>query len=320
MSEFKNTRISERKFYRIEPIALMADGGVDGEITVPSTYCFKVSQKITLRSDTHQPRVYKVKKVISETEILVGDFEKPITEYADVTDFIVADNAVIVLPEQNRPSIDPVNIQGMVFEEEPTVALRNHQVDWLGRSYDASNPMPVQLSDGNIDIGTVNAELEVQLSHQDNVPDAGDVADSVQVGDGTETLAINPDGSINVAITPIPPGNYTPKSTYNEVGSVANSSLTTVTTYTVPVGKTASLNSADVSGSNIATYTVEINATVVDKKYTWFGGQLSERFNFTTPSGGSQQLVAGDVVRVRVEHGRPMVGSFNAKIDVVEIS
>jgi hypothetical protein len=43
----------------------------------------------------------------------------------------------------------------------------------------------------------VNGELEVQLSHQDNVPNLGDVADSVRVGDGTNVLKVNPDGSIN---------------------------------------------------------------------------------------------------------------------------
>lgn len=76
--------------------------------------------------------------------------------------------------------------------------MRTHAVDWLGRSYSRSNPVPVELSDGSISIGTVNAELEVQLSHQDNVPDIGDVHDSVRIGDGIHTLEINSDGSINV--------------------------------------------------------------------------------------------------------------------------
>jgi hypothetical protein len=60
-----------------------------------------------------------------------------------------------------------------------------------------TNPIYVRLSDGSISIGTVNAELEVQLSHKDNVPNAGDVADSVRIGDGVEELDLNTDGSVN---------------------------------------------------------------------------------------------------------------------------
>ena len=42
-------------------------------------------------------------------------------------------------------------------------------------------------------------------------------------------------------------------------------------------------------------------------------------FLIRTASGGSKQLIAGDIVRVRVIHTRPSTGDFNAKIDVVEI-
>lgn len=183
MSDFRDTRISERKFYDIPEQALTADGDERGLITVASTYCYKVGQIVSLKSDTLQIRNYKIKRVESETTLRVGKDKRPITEYSDVSDFLVTDSASITVAQQERPSIDPTNIQGMVFEEEPTVALRNHQVDWLGRSYDASNPFPVQLSDGSIDIGTVNGELEVQLSRIDNYPDAGDVHDSVRIGD-----------------------------------------------------------------------------------------------------------------------------------------
>ncbi len=74
--------------------------------------------------------------------------------------------------------------------------------------YSADKPLFVQLSDGSIEIGTVNAELEVQLSHQDDVPDTGDIADSVQIGDGTDTLEINPDGSIKAPLPSTRPVKY----------------------------------------------------------------------------------------------------------------
>ena len=67
-----------------------------------------------------------------------------------------------------------------------------------GKGETPDDPLYVQLSDGSIEIGTVNAELEVQLSHRDNDPESVDVHDSVRVGDGVETIEVNPDGSINM--------------------------------------------------------------------------------------------------------------------------
>lgn len=316
MSDFTNTRISERLYYDKQPIAFTADGTDQGVVNIPSTYGFKVNQKVTLQSDVLQPRNYKVKKVISETQLVLGSFEKPRSEDIDISDFLVTENAVIILYQQNRPSIDPVNIQGMVFEEEPTVALRNHLVDWLGRSYDASNPVPVQLSDGSIDIGTVNAELEVQLSHQNNVQDPGDIADSVQIGDGVEILQVNPDGSINVNI--VLAGNGVSKNIYNEVSSVASSTTTSIVTYTVPLGKKATLNLVEFTGSNIGTYEVRVNGSNIAKKRTWFNGNMSGEFNFSSFPNHGIILSAGDIIRLRVTHDRPMVGDFEGRILLVE--
>lgn len=192
MADFKDTRVSEKRFYAIPPQVLTADGTSDGTITIGNTYGFKVGQIVTLVSNVVPPVRLKVKAVNSETEIKVGPLDKPVYKFSDVSNLLVIDNAMIELVDDSinngsqasnrRPVIDLNEIQRQVYEEEPTVALRTHAVDWLGRSYDASNPMPVKLSDGNIDIGTVNAELEVQLSRRDNNPDAGDVHDSVRVG------------------------------------------------------------------------------------------------------------------------------------------
>ncbi len=89
--------------------------------------------------------------------------------------------------------------------------------------HDPTVPLNVRLSDGSVNIGTVNAELEVQLSHIANSPDAGDVADSVQVGDGEETLQITDAGeayvnngyqSLMPLISTIP---WVSKSNYDEI-------------------------------------------------------------------------------------------------------
>lgn len=57
-------------------------------------------------------------------------------------------------------------------------------VDASGGEINGTNPLKVQLTDGSVNIGTVNAELEVQLSHASNNPDAGDIGDRVNTIDG----------------------------------------------------------------------------------------------------------------------------------------
>lgn len=200
MSDFTLPRITEKKYLAISTTPFTADGTVDGIVTIVNTYCFKVGQCVLLKQgSTHF--VVKIKRVISSTQFIVIDKDKSVTTHdkLDISSFLAG--TTVELQEVKRPVIDLLEIQRQVYEEEPTIALRSHLVDWLGNSYDPTNPMPVQLSDGSINIGTVNAELEVQLSHQPNVPNAGDVPDSVQIGDGTDILSINPDGSINTKVS-----------------------------------------------------------------------------------------------------------------------
>lgn len=192
MANFTDPRVTEKRFLAIPPQVFTADGTSDGTITIDSTYCFKVGQVVTVVSSAVVPQRLKVKAVLSETELKVGPIDKPIFKFSDVSNLLVADTAMIELIDDSinsgsqasnkRPVIDLHEIYRQVYEEEPTVAIRSHMVDWLGRSYDVTNPMPVRLSDGDLNIGTVNAEIEVQLSRRDNNPDAGDVHDSVRIG------------------------------------------------------------------------------------------------------------------------------------------
>jgi hypothetical protein len=200
MADFGLPHITEKRYLALAPMVLTANGSADGLITVASTYRIKVGQVLTFKSSSVSIRLAKVKRVISTTQFVVIDPKDPVTTLnkLDMSDILTADTATVELTQDKRPVIELLEIQRQTYEEEPTVAMRTHVVDWLGRSYSKSNPVPVELSDGSISIGTVNAELEVQLSHQDNVPDVGDVHDSVRIGDGAHTLEINSDGSINV--------------------------------------------------------------------------------------------------------------------------
>lgn len=81
-------------------------------------------------------------------------------------------------------------LKGAVFnpyKAEFNFPVKSSLTDENGNPFSPTNPLHVQLSDGSVNIGTVNAELEVQLDHTGANPD------SVQIGDGVETLAINSD-------------------------------------------------------------------------------------------------------------------------------
>lgn len=165
----------------------------------------------------------------------------------------------------------------------------------------------IDAADGdNIAISDGTDTLQINPDGSINVVFAP--GNSIEITDGTDTLAVNPDGSINVVLS----GSATVIETYNEVSSVLASVLTTIVSYTViNPGKLKQIN---VSGTNIAEYRVELNSVVIDKRRTYFGSALNTDFNYDD----GLPLAAADVVLVRVIHTRPSTGDFNARIQVTE--
>jgi hypothetical protein len=318
MTDFTDTRVSEKKFYSIPDTLLTADGTADGLITVPSTYPYKVGMVVSLSSTTLQPRRLKIKRVISETEMYIGEEKTKINEYSDLSIFLLADAATITYLEQQRPVIDILEIQRQVYEEEPTVALRQHSVDWLGRPYDKTNPLPVQLSDGSINIGTVNAELEVQLSHLDNVPDAGDVADSVQVGDGNDILQINADGSINVNVVQSTDNTENILNVYDEQTNVISGSETVIVAFTAATGRISQLQRIQFTGEQIGLYKVYVNGVVIASTRTHHGSGLSSGFEFVGAGQEGLPINGADVIELKVLHNRPSTGDFEGRMQIYE--
>lgn len=190
----------------------------------------------------------------------------------------------------------------------------------------------------------VDAEVTAVISGPFEVA-IDDTTDSIKIGDGSGTyLDINPDGSISnrikdsngAAITlgqktkaqsipvvlpsdqPIsvtfPPDTTvgtiesgTVSTAYNEVTSVATGVLTTIVSY-VALGDSR-MKFVELSGTNIATYTILINSVVINKKRTYYG-LMDGRFDFTK----GYILALGDLVEIKVIHTQPSVGDFNAFI------
>lgn len=149
--------------------------------------------------------------------------------------------------------------------------------------------------------------LEVAIDHTD---------DSIAIGTSTDLFTSTTDGSkIALDVNVINPNGtiFTSVNDFNEVTAVASGVLTTINIYTVPALTSAKIQRIAVSGTNIAKYEVLVNGSLIDRMYTYFSGGLSALFELEDTN-----LVAGDVILVRVLHDRPDVGDFNARIQAEE--
>jgi hypothetical protein len=143
MSDTTTPRITEKRYLTIPPTALTANSTTSGLITIANTYGFKVGQTVLFKGIAS--KLVKIKKIISETQLIVIAAAESVTtkNKLDMSAYVIGDT--VELQEVKRPVIDILEIQRQTYEEEPTVATRQHQVDWLGRSYDVGNPLPIQL-------------------------------------------------------------------------------------------------------------------------------------------------------------------------------
>lgn len=194
----------------------------------------------------------------------------------------------------------------------------------------------------------VDAEVTAVISGPFEVA-IDDTTDSIKIGDGSGTyLGINSDKSINVRIldsngsaiilgqqtkaqsipvvlptdqdivATIPPDTIigtieagTVDTAYNEVTSVVNGALTTIVSYMAVI--TTRLKAVEVTGTNIATYTVLVNGDVINKKRTYYGN-LDNDFQFSK----GYHLNTSDVVSVQVLHTQPDPGNFSGFILVLK--
>ena len=315
----------EKSWSSVAPTLFTADGGAQGQIQVASTNGLKVKQRIVISAVSLPDLQVQVKRVISPTSILVGLLNPPQGQQglggrANLSAYTVALGAFLYAEEQPKSLLKPDDIIQAVYDQEPACAIRVDLVDQLGNYYETANPLPVKLTDGSINIETINAELRVQLSAKDNDPKPGDIHSSVRIGDGTNEAKVNADGSFNVNVVTTPVSNQSVKIQYNEILAVASGATTSVVLYTVPVGKTAILQRISVSGENIAKYDILYNSAAIATKRTYFGGALNADFDFPIYGSSGLILSAGDVVKVQVNHSRPMIANFEANIQVVEIT
>lgn len=160
-----------------------------------------------------------------------------------------------------------------------------------------------------LDVSVIN-ELDIENldASKDNI--------AIQDDDG-HRLNINADGSLPVTISGS--ANVTEINNFNEVSSVAQSTETTLLTFTALAGRETYIQKIDVSGENIAEYRIKVQGSVVDKKRTYFGAGLDAKFRYDGQLNNGYRLSPGQTLTVTVIHERPMPGDFNARATLVEV-
>jgi hypothetical protein len=286
----------EKRFYAVPPQAFTADGTTDGVVTIAANACilFKVKQKIYLSASGLPDLYLEIKEIDNEENIQVGPIpgtlnvpgaNTGITARTDISAYTVALGAAIFADEQKRPAIDNIEIIRATYQEEPTAAVRSIMVDDCGNTVNAENPLPVSL-EGTIQIGNVS------------------------IVEGGNTMTVNPDGSINVNLenSSTAPGLSI---YYNEISSVASGATTAIYTFTAP-SPGFRMFKIDVSGENIALYTLKKNGVTIFSKRTFYG-VLNTTFAFEDFDNGLV-LNTGDVLVVNVLHMKPYPANFEATL------
>lgn len=290
----------EQKWLAVPPRLFASDGTQYGIVTVATTAGFKVKQRVIVCALALPDLTLQCKRVISPTQLIVGPMpnqqaKQSLSVRTDISAYTVALGAYIYAEEQDKSRLKAEDIWQAVYEQEPTVAVRTTWVDQWGDFFGPGNPVPV-IFDGTIEVG------QVEIVDPD-----GDI------------LLVNDDGSINVNIVQSPVTGHSVKSIYNQILSVVSGATTTLINYTVPAGTTAVLERANASGENVARYDILLNNVLFDTRRTMFGADLTTDFDYTSGNNDGIQLVAGDNIKIQVLHNRPMIGDFNARLQVLEI-
>lgn len=181
----------ERKRLDVPEMPFTASGTSRGLVTVANIRGLFTGQIVTIKGSSLPTIQVKIKRFISNTQFFVGDKDKPIEHRTDISAYLLANTPTVEAAEQPRPGITFEDRDRATYMEEPIAARRSILVDEFGSLFSQTNPIPVSLTNPNV-------EINVQLTHLDNFPNPGDIADSVRVGNGVNILNINADGSANV--------------------------------------------------------------------------------------------------------------------------
>ena len=126
---------------RTWPSVLITPISITGNvITVPDTCNLKVKQKVILSKTGLDPGEFEIKRVMSRTTLMVGPVGKNIRKVSEAEQY---NGGSLSVSEQSRNVLGDAPIIRAVYDEEPTLALRNIMVDKYGDYFNKDNPFPV---------------------------------------------------------------------------------------------------------------------------------------------------------------------------------
>lgn len=135
----------EKRFVAVPPQIFIADGGINGIITIADTTLFKVKQEVVITgSSLPILDTVEIKRVISSTQMVIGPRGANINAITNMTAYTTALGSAIFANEQKRPSIPLEEHERANYEEEPVVADRVILVDEMGDKYNDTNRFPVE--------------------------------------------------------------------------------------------------------------------------------------------------------------------------------
>jgi hypothetical protein len=130
----------EQSWSTVAPQAFTADGTDLGVVTVGNTAGFKVKQQVIISMPGLPDLTLQCKRVSSSTQFIVGPIPTKIGQSllsvrTDISAYTVAGGAFAYAEEQPKVVVKPDDIEKAVYEQEPTVAIRNVLVDQYGSFY-----------------------------------------------------------------------------------------------------------------------------------------------------------------------------------------
>lgn len=108
---------------------------------------------------------------------------------------------------------------------------------------------------------------------------------------------------------------------YNEITSIAVGIETVIVTYTAPSSSTkAYLQLIGSSGTNKAEYRIYKDASVIDKRYTYYT-EYNVDFDYRTCDSSSPGLLipAASMILIKVVNNSIGLANFNGKIQILEV-
>lgn len=181
---------------------------------------------------------------------------------------------------------------------------------------DGTTGGPQQVLKVNAD-GSINVDFAPLTAVTANQGTPNTIANAwpVELTNGTNIANVNPDGSLNVNV--VTSSSKVLYSLFNSISSVSNGVLTTILSYTVPIGKTDFLSLIEVSGTNMAQFDVYINGVLNARKRTSLT-EFNEEFDFSVTNEIGLSLSAGTIVLITVLQNRPDLGNYEARLMYAE--